>query len=38
MHKALQGNIAIMGGRFITSAAIVGGGFRGISVLVCSRF
>jgi hypothetical protein len=35
MCKALLGSIAIMGGRFIIGAAIVGGGFKGILILMC---
>jgi hypothetical protein len=34
MCKALVGGTTIMGGRFITSAIVVGGGFKGILVLM----
>jgi hypothetical protein len=34
MRKALVGGITIMGGRFIIGAIVVGGGFRGIVVLM----
>jgi hypothetical protein len=34
--KAFVRGVAIMGGRFIIDAAVVGGGFRGILVLMCS--
>jgi hypothetical protein len=35
MCKALAGGTTIMGEKFITSATIVGGGFRGIAILMC---
>jgi hypothetical protein len=34
MRKALVGGTTIMGGRFIIGAAVVGGGFRGIPILM----
>jgi hypothetical protein len=36
MHKAFAGSIATIGGRFIISATIVGGGFKGIPILMHS--
>jgi len=36
IFKAFVRGAAIMGGRFIIDAIVVGGGFRGIPVLMCS--